>query len=478
MNVEEITQLREHHSAWRLLRASNAPLILSFLGAFFIESNSGATPAGRLVDALDDHLYEIHALDPSLYPREPIDYLEEWASPERGWLRKFYPLDSDEVHFDATPAVERAFRWVQELRGRSFVGTETRLHTLIELLRQIVHGTETDPEARLAELHRRKAAIEEEIQQVENNELDFLDETGVKERYLLFSATARELLSDFREVEENFRTLDRSAREQIATWSGSKGELLADLVASRADITTSDEGRSFQAFYDFLLSEDRQQELADLLTGVQDTLKTEADARVRFIHHDWAEAAERTQNTVRYLTEQLRRFLEDQVWVENRRVLDLVRGVEQAAIAVRDVPPADVELLIDTPGVPIALPLERPLYDPQPESKLISLLEPVAAEPIDYTALLEQRFVDTHRLAENIRNIVPPRSRADLTDVIELYPIEEGVAEILGYLTLADGEITVELISNEETVVEYMTHTGETKRLRMPRAVVKRSDPQ
>ena len=95
-----------------------------------------------------------------------------------------------------------------------------------------------------------------------------LDATGVRDRYQQLATTARELLSDFREVEENFRLLDRAAREKIAAWEGSKGELLAELVGSRSEIAGSDQGRSFQSFYDFLLSESRQDELAELLAKV------------------------------------------------------------------------------------------------------------------------------------------------------------------------------------------------------------------
>ena len=160
----------------------------------------------------------------------------------------------------------------------------------------------------------------------------------MRDRYQQFTTTARELLSDFREVEENFRRLDRAAREKIATWDGAKGELLAELVGSRSEITHSDQGHSFQAFYDFLLSESRQQELADLLHRVATLDEVEADRRMRGIHHDWSEAAERAQRTVRQISEQLRRFLDDQVWMENRRVLDLVREVESAALEVREGP--------------------------------------------------------------------------------------------------------------------------------------------
>lgn len=55
-----IEALRERHPAWRLLRASNATLILAFLGEFFVEGNRGACPASEVAAALDDHLYALN----------------------------------------------------------------------------------------------------------------------------------------------------------------------------------------------------------------------------------------------------------------------------------------------------------------------------------------------------------------------------------------------------------------------------------
>lgn len=476
VDFDDLAQLKDQHPAWRLLRAGSAPLVLSFLGRHFVDENRGATGASALADALDDHLYAIRQQDPELYPRAPIDYLDEWATHERGWLRKFYPVDSDEVHYDATPVIEKAYAWVKSLRRREFVGTESRLHSLVDLLRQIVHGSETDPQARVAELERRRQQIDEEIEAVHEGRISLMNETAVRERYHLFSSTARELLSDFREVEENFRGLDRSARERIASWDGSKGELLAELVSSRTDIAASDQGRSFQAFYDFLLSEQRQQELAELLDEVQRMSAVDADRRVRFIHHDWAEAAERTQQTVRNLSEQLRRFLEEQSWLENRRVLDLVRSVEQAAIRVRNDSPAhELGLTINEPGIDIALPFERPLYSVRPEVSVDSLIAPDEPHEADYDALLAQRFVDSARLADNVRAIVPPRNTAELADILDLYPAEEGIAEVLGYLTLNDDDIRIDMHDEGEITIDYTDPSGARRRTRMPRVTVTRT---
>jgi flagellar motility protein MotE (MotC chaperone) len=474
MELDDIDRLWDRHPAWRLMRARNAPLVLSFLGNYFIENNRGAAPAGHLVSALDDFLYDLHRADPDRYTADPATYLEDWASPESGWLRRYYPAASDEVHYEATPSLYKVHGWVESLGTRSFIGTESRLHTVVDLLRQIVHGSQTDPDSRIAELERRRDAIEAELAEARLGNFAVLDDTALRDRYQQVSATARELLSDFREVEENFRSLDRSAREKIASWEKGKGELLTELVSSRTDIASSDQGRSFQAFYDYLLSEGSQDELAELLAAVQRMPQVVADQRLRTVHHDWSDAAERTQQTVRNLSEQLRRFLDDQVWVENRRVMDLVRSIEAAALSVRDSPPRDLGLEVDEPGVPIALPLERPLYDPQPDIIVDSMLSPDEIDIAELDDLFAQRFVDTARLSENIRAVVPPRTVAALDDIIALYPVQEGVAEILGYLTLDDGEISVD-VGDDETTIDYVDAVGETKRVRMRKVMVTRA---
>jgi hypothetical protein len=477
MDYDAIEALRERHPAWRILRAGNASLILSFLGRFFVEANRGATGAEEVASALNDDLFVLHAdLDQRRFPKPARAYLEDWAATDAGFLRRFYPLGVDEIHYEVTPAFEKAYAWAESLRARAFVGTESRLHTVVELLRQIVHGSETDPEARLAALRRQRDEIDNQIAAVEAGVIVLMDETGVRDRYQQFAATARELLSDFREVEENFRGLDRAARERIALWDGSKGELLADLVGSRADIAGSDQGRSFQAFYDFLLSESRQDELAELLAIVSRLGSVETDGRTRTIHHDWSEAAERAQRTVRQISEQLRLFLDDQVWLENRRVLELARAVETTALEVRDRPPA-FGLEVDGPGLDIVLPFERPLYEPPSASEVDSLIPPATEDDLEADLLFSQTFIDSARLAANIRAVLPERSSALLADIIEMFPIEQGAAEIVGYLALSDSDLTIEMDEADETLLEYAdpTDPDRTRRARFPKVTVKRS---
>ena len=207
MNYDEIALLRSQHPAWALLRSNNVALVLSFLGRVFVDGNASGIPASDLAAQLDDELFALNQrLGEDAFPRSATAYLDDWASPEHGWLRKYYPAGAIEAHFDLAPAVEKALLWVQDLPAREFIGTESRLNTIFELLRQMVFGADEDPERRLSELQRRRAQIDEEVARVQRGELTMLDAVSQRDRYQQFARTARELLADFREVEEHSRT--------------------------------------------------------------------------------------------------------------------------------------------------------------------------------------------------------------------------------------------------------------------------------
>lgn len=438
MDHDDLVHLRNTHAAWRLLCADNAPLVISFLGRVFVDENADSIPGPDLVARLDDELYALRqSMGEEAYPRSPRQYLDDWA--ERAWLRKHYVSGSDDAHYSLSPAVEKAVSWVRDLPSREFIGTESRLNTIFELLRQMVHGTEDDPQSRLDELHRRRAVIDAEIARVERGEFDMLDQVALRDRYQQVSRTARELLADFREVEENFRNLDRTLRARIAGWEGSKGELLEEVLGSRAGITESDQGRSFRAFYDFLLSAARREELSELLARVGElAFAGEMDRRLERIGFDWIDASERTQGTVRALSEQLRRFLDDKVWLENRRVFDLLRGIEAKALELRDTRQPAVPTEIESPKIPVVLPTERPLYRRRRPEPLDSSAVGAGSGDFDSDALTEQMVVDREVLAGRVLAALGPRSQVDLEEVLEAEPLEVGLAELIGYLSLRE----------------------------------------
>ena len=59
MQHDDVEALRRRHPAWRLLRADNASLIVSFLGAVFVQENTRTITASALAERLDDELYAL-----------------------------------------------------------------------------------------------------------------------------------------------------------------------------------------------------------------------------------------------------------------------------------------------------------------------------------------------------------------------------------------------------------------------------------
>ncbi len=469
MQFDEIAHLRRQHPAWGLLCSNNAALVLSFLGRVFVDATASNLPASVLAGELDEELFALNQrLGDGTFPKSASAYLDDWAAPERAWLRKYYPPGSDEAHFDLAPAVEKAMLWVRELRAREFIGTESRLNTVFELLRQMVYGADTDPERRLVEGRRRRAEHDDEIARAEHGDIAILDSVSQRDRYQQFSRTARELLSDFREVEENFRRLDRRLREQIAGWTGSKGELLDEALGSRNGIAESDQGRSFQAFYDFLLSHHKQAELTDLLERLRQIQTLEdQDEHLARIHFDWIDASERTQATVRLLSEQLRRFLDDQVWLENRRVFGLLRSIEAKALQIRDHPNPTVAMEIDDIRVAVNLPTERPLYRRTLRTPIDSSSMQRGDDRFDSSAMLSQLYVDRDELVQRVLGSLSRRDQVGLGEVIADDPLQQGLAELIGYLSLKETGLSVVFDEERRELIEWRTE-GTTRVAELP----------
>jgi hypothetical protein len=481
VRYEEIAALRAGSPAWRLLRADNAPLILSFLGEVFVEENVRDIAASQLISQLDDELFALNErLGEETYPKSARAYLDDWSAAEVGWLRKYYPPGSDEPHYDATPAVEKAVAWVRGLRDRSFVGTESRLNTVFELLRQLVFGLQTDAHARLDELERKRREIDDEIAAVVSGKFAVLDDASARDRFQQFSDIARGLLADFREVEANFRRLDRDMRERIATWDGAKGALLDEVVGGRSHISDSDQGRSFQAFYDLLLSPRRQLELTELLDtvhrlGLLDLKDHPENARLRFIHHDWLDAGERAQSTVRQLSEQLRRFLDDQVWLENRRVMELLRGIEANALALRDRRTTDFTHDIDASAPAVRLPMERPLYRRAHTAAVDSSGVEQGRFDSEVAVLFEQTYVDPEPLTASVRRVLQRCGQVGLCEVIAENPITQGLAEVITYMSLDDEAFSTVFDESVRDTVEWTDETGLVRVATLPRVVYARN---
>lgn len=481
MDFHRLDALRTSHPAWRLLRAEHGPLIASVLHRVFLKPNVRQMAEADLARHLDDDLFGLRReLGDDRFPKPARAYLADWADDRSGWLRKRYVAGSDEAQYDLTPSAEVALSFLASLGGRSFIGTESRLRTVFDLLRGLINDTETDVGARKAELLRRRAEIDAEVARLEAGHVPILDNAVVRDRFHLIVETAQSLLSDFRALEENFRSLDRDARVRIATWEGTKGDLLERIFGDRDAIAESDQGRSFKAFYDLLMSTDRQDEFSRLLERMltlEAIAKLRPDRRIRRVHYDWLVAAEVTQRTVAKLSAELRRYLDDKAWLENRRIMRLLRDIEARAHAIADLPPGEAFMDLAAMAPQIALPLDRPLYTPPHRPVIADANARLAREHVPADALFDLVHVDRPRLENHIRRALQRRDQVTLTDIVAAHPLEQGLAELVAYLSIAsEGDASV----IDDTLRDMLAWTdagGTERRAAMPKIIFVRDRP-
>lgn len=158
--------------------------------------------------------------------------------------------------------------------------------------------------------------------------------------------------------------------------SPNEGKLLEQIFGERDIITDSDQGKSFRAFWD---------------------------------------------------------FLDDQAYLENRRIMDVLHGIETRSLALRDGQPKGTFGEIDSSALDIQLPMERPLYSPPLKPVINDAILPGEAETLNTGILFDQVVIDKTRLAGEIRKVLQLRSQITLAELIEHCPLEQGLAELLAY---------------------------------------------
>jgi hypothetical protein len=277
---------------------------------------------------------------------------------------------------------------------------------------------------------------------------------------------SREILGDCRAVEQNFRNLDRKTREKITSWNGDKSSLLKALFGERDSISDSDEGRSFNAFWNFLLSSDSQEELSELLDkvcSIEQVREMEESSAYKRIHFDWMLAGERTQRTVARLSQQLRRFLDDKAYYENRRISSLLDIIESNALELRDDQPDGDFMEMEGWKPEIRMPMELPLFSPPYTEALSHIMEDVDLSGLDTEVLFNQTVVDKKKLKQRINRLLKEEAQVTLSGVLVDHPLEEGLAELIMYITIAE-ESPYSFIDERET--DFVTWMDKNDHLR------------
>ena len=148
------------------------------------------------------------------------------------------------------------------------------------------------------------------------------------------------------------------------------------------------------------------------------------------------------------------------MWFENRRVIDILRSIESNALRLRETRHVVLTTEIDAASPSISLPMERPLYAPLTKALIDSNSVEPGQDGFDAATLFEQVYVDAARLSDGVRRSLRQRSQVGLVELLREQPLEQGLAELVTYMSLSDTTFCVVFDESPESKRAGTTRTA------------------
>jgi len=473
MTYDKLKNLKQTDRTLKLLNSDHFAFTLSFFHLVFVQKSKITLQHSEILSHLDDYLYTLNEMYDNTYPREAKEYLDSFVNEQNGYLRKYHN-SSDEALYELTPYTQKALEFIESLEKKEFVGSRSKFNIIFELLEELTFETTLSDEERISELESQKAKLDREIKAIQEKRDIRFNSSRVKEHYMQIEEMVRKLKYDFSEIEYNFRALNTTAMEKIALGAEAKGDVLSAIFEIEDSIRESDQGKSFFAFWQLLSDVNRSDRLSELINNlykIETIEQFDDDKKLKYLKFSLLKNGEKVFNVSSKLIEQLRRFLDDRVWLENRRILELTQAIEQHALEIKEHPPT-VKNFIFIAGhkVNINSIFSKSLYTPK---KLQTFSKEIEEEDItlDMESFYNLFFIDEALLAQNIQKALLETPQVKLSEVIEKYPITKGVAELVGYISLAKNAQNVLI---DESVKEFITlkdANGVSKKVALPKII-------
>lgn len=485
MQHNDIQRLISYSPTVKLLRAKSAPLIISFLHKEFKARNLIVIPAYEVIahladyiEALDDKdILDIEASDSLQLSRR---YIDLWCNEDNRYLTR-YPNEQGEPMIELTTHTEKAFQWVEMLQQREFVGTESRFLDIFRQLRDLIDNTAADPKRKIKELEKKRKAISKEISQIKKTKfVSTYSDTQIKERFYNVSKTARELVSDFKEVEQNFKDISRSIYRQQTKQNVNKGQILAYTLDATEELKTSDQGKSFYTFWQFLIADNKQDELMELIRGTYKLLAErdleQADnflLKIKIYLHN---AGQKVINSNHLLADKLSRILAEGNFTERRRAREIINEIK--SLAVQKVGKfAGQRNFIYIEGLPeFDFSFDRPLGEPKQVATFRNQPTEIGStqlEKANLGILFDQFEMNRQELEENIVQLLKKNHSVSLLEVVQIYPVKNGLAEIITYFSIATKSNIHQIHQDQKETIPWFAEDVE-RRIVLPQVVFTR----
>ncbi len=473
MTYEYLKNLKKHNRTLKLLNSDNFAMSMAFFYFVFVKKKHITVNHRDILSLLDDFLYNLNQTYGNIYPKTPKEYLNDFTNENSAYLKKYYGSDG-ELLYELTPYTQKAIEIIESLEKKEFVGSRSKFNVIFELLEELIFETNYSDKERVAKLKEQKAKIDRQIKAIEAKEDIRFDSSRIKEHFMLIEEQSRKLKYDFAQIEYNFRDLNSAAMEQIATANESKDGVLSSIFDIEESIRQSDQGKSFFAFWQILADAQKSEQFSQMLEqlyNLKEIKELDKDASLKHLKFDLLNNANKIAKVTARLIEQLRRFIDDKVWVENRKILELCKEIEQKAIAIKGNPPKERKFIaIDGVKVPIDSVFEKSLHTPKEKVEFKAELKEEELS-VDLESFYDIFYVDEEALKQAINTLLQIKPQCTLKEIVERFPVTKGVAELVAYLSIAKNSDNTYLEENEKERLIIKDSSGEEKAVLVPKVV-------
>ena len=491
MDYSSLNYLFSHNSSLKLFRSKNAALTISFLHTEFKEKNRLSIPYHEMENHLADYINKLEKdgisvdEDESQLESSTVDerrlkakkYINDWCSDDNSYLIKYVDIKNIQ-QVELTSDMEKVFSWITGLTKREFVGTESRYLDILRRIQEIIEYSLVDPQLRIAELEKKKSDIDSEIDEIRKTGIvtQFTD-VQITERFYELNKIARELLSDFKEVEQNFKELVRQIYQKQTEKRLKKGEILEFTLDSSEELKSSPQGQSFYSFWQSLMNDTARDELKSLTERLFDLLDNKKinseDDFIKNIRHYLHQSGKKIIETNHVLSDKLSRILVEKNVFQHQKTMELIADIKQLALENLNIE-TYYKWDIEIDGYPeISMIIDRPfsfedediVLEKHPEEKGGTDFSEISMD-----LLFNKYEIDREILKNNINNLLSDKNQATLVEVIERFPVSKGLEELITYLSIASSDSSHFIIEDKQEIVSIYSD-GTIKKISAPQVI-------
>ncbi len=473
MTFDYLKHLKNTNQTIKLLNSDNFAFMLSFFYFVFVKNRHITLNHSELLLYLDDYLFDINSSYDNLFPKLPKEYLDDFANDKNGYLRKYHG-DSDEPLYELTPHTNKALEFVESLQESEFVASRSKFNIIFELLEDLEFETNMDDEERVKKLQAQKKDIDIQINAIRAKKDLRFDSARIKEHYMQIQEIVRKLKYDFSQMEYNFRDLNKLAMQEITLRDDDKSSVLDSIFEIEDSIRDSDQGKSFFAFWQLLTDAKKSDKLTKLLNNLYeiDVIKEmDDDRKLGDVKYTLLKSGEKIYQVSAKLIEQLRRFIDDRVRIENKRVIELCKKVEKSSIEIRDTIPMKKNFFyMKGNKIKIDSIFEKSLYcikKPQ-EFKKEDVVQDIE---IDMDSFYNLFFVDEESLKRNISQMLFTQPQCTLVELCKKFEVKKGLSELVSYISIAKNSDEAIVDESIKTQIEVLDFDGNKKMVCLPKII-------